>query len=146
MMAKIKICSFLKKFIFNWRIIALQCCIDFCLTTPWISHMFTCIPFLLNLPPKPHPTPPDHHRTPSWAPSVTLPLPTSCFTHSSVKIRKLIHVNWLDSFKNMCYANLCGGEGNGNPLQYSCLEESMDRGDWQATIHEVTESRTRLND
>ena len=32
------------------------------------------------------------------------------------------------------------GKGNGNPLQYSCLENSMDRGAWQATVHGVTES------
>ena len=31
------------------------------------------------------------------------------------------------------------GEGNGNPLQYSCLENSMDRGAWQATVHGVAE-------
>ena len=30
------------------------------------------------------------------------------------------------------------GEGNGNPLQYSCLEDSIDRGAWQATVHGVT--------
>ena len=30
------------------------------------------------------------------------------------------------------------GEGNSNPLQYSCLESSMDRGTWQATVHGVT--------
>ena len=30
------------------------------------------------------------------------------------------------------------GEGNGNPLQYSCLENSMDKGAWQATVHEVS--------
>ena len=30
------------------------------------------------------------------------------------------------------------GEGNGNPLQYSCLENPMDREAWQATVHEVT--------
>ena len=30
------------------------------------------------------------------------------------------------------------GGGNGNPLQYSCLENSMDRGAWQATVHRVT--------
>ena len=30
------------------------------------------------------------------------------------------------------------GEGTGNPLQYSCLENPMDRGDWQATVHGVT--------
>ena len=36
------------------------------------------------------------------------------------------------------------GEGNGNPVQYSCLENSMDRGAWQATVHRVPKSRTRL--
>ena len=34
------------------------------------------------------------------------------------------------------------GEGNGNPLQYSCLENPMDRGAWQATVHGVTNSWT----
>ena len=34
------------------------------------------------------------------------------------------------------------GGGNGNPLQYSCLENSIDRGDWQTTIHDVTKIRT----
>ena len=34
------------------------------------------------------------------------------------------------------------GEGNGYPLQYSCLENSMDRGAWWATVHEISESRT----
>ena len=34
------------------------------------------------------------------------------------------------------------GEGNGNPLQYSCLENSMDRGTWWATVHGVAKSRT----
>ena len=38
------------------------------------------------------------------------------------------------------------GEGNGNPLQYSCLENSMDGKAWQATAHGISESRTRLND
>ena len=32
------------------------------------------------------------------------------------------------------------GEGNGNPLQYSCLENSMDRRAWRVTVHRVTES------
>ena len=37
------------------------------------------------------------------------------------------------------------GEGNGNPLQYSCLENSMDRGAWSATVHGVAKSQTQLN-
>ena len=36
------------------------------------------------------------------------------------------------------------GEGNGNPLQYSYLENPKDRGVWQVTIHRVTKSRTLL--
>ena len=35
-------------------------------------------------------------------------------------------------------------EGNGNPFQYSCLENPVDRGAWRATVHGVTKSRTRL--
>ena len=35
------------------------------------------------------------------------------------------------------------GEGNGNPLQYSCLENSMDGGAWQATVHAVEENQTQ---
>ena len=38
------------------------------------------------------------------------------------------------------------GEGNGNPLQYSCLENPMEGGAWQATVHGVTKSWTRLSD
>ena len=36
------------------------------------------------------------------------------------------------------------GEGDGNSLQYSCLENPMDRGAWQATVQGVTKSQTRL--
>ena len=38
------------------------------------------------------------------------------------------------------------GEGNGNPLECSCLGNPMDRGAWRATVYEVTKSRTRLSD
>ena len=37
------------------------------------------------------------------------------------------------------------GEGNGNPLYYSCLENPMDGGTWWATVHGVTNSRTQLS-
>ena len=38
------------------------------------------------------------------------------------------------------------GEGHGTPLQYSCLENSMDRGAWRVTVHGVTKSWTQLSD
>ena len=38
------------------------------------------------------------------------------------------------------------GEGNGNPVQYSCLENSLDGGAQQASVHGVAKSQTRLND
>ena len=47
--------------------------------------------------------------------------------------------------ESSCNAGVVGsipGEGNGNPLQHSCLENPMDRGAWQATVHGVTESDT----
>ena len=37
------------------------------------------------------------------------------------------------------------GEGNGNPLQYSCLENSIDEGAWQVTVHGIAKSQTRLS-
>ena len=56
-----------------------------------------------------------------------------------------------DSNKPVCNAEDLGSvlelgrlpaEGNGYPLQYSCLENPMDRGAWQATVHGITKSRT----
>ena len=38
------------------------------------------------------------------------------------------------------------GEGNGNPPQYYCLENPMDRGAWEATVHGVAKSQTQLSD
>ena len=38
----------------------------------------------------------------------------------------------------------CSGGGHGNPLQYSCLENPMDRGAWQAMGHRVVKSQTQL--
>ena len=38
------------------------------------------------------------------------------------------------------------GKGNAYPLQYSCLENSMDRGSWQVTVHGVAKNQTQLSD
>ena len=45
----------------------------------------------------------------------------------------------------MCFEEPCPGEGNGNPLQYSCLETPMDGGAWKAAAHGVAKSRTWLS-
>ena len=61
---------------------------------------------------------------------------------------------WHSSEESSCNAGDVGsipgsgrspGEGNGNPLQYSCLEKSMDRGAWRATVHGVAKSQTQLS-
>ena len=48
--------------------------------------------------------------------------------------------NWSD----LACMHACVGEGNGNPLQYSCLENPLDRGAWWAAVHRVAQSQTRL--
>ena len=61
---------------------------------------------------------------------------------------------WLSGKESSCQAGDASsipglgrspGEGDGNPLQYSCLENPMDRGAWWATVHGVTKGWTRLN-
>ena len=61
---------------------------------------------------------------------------------------------WLSDKESFCSAGVAGdvgwipglerspGEGNDNPLQYSCLGNPMDRGAWRATVHRVSKSRT----
>ena len=49
----------------------------------------------------------------------------------------------LSPFFQLCTRT---GEGNGTPLQYSCLENPMDGGAWWAAVHGVAESQTRLSD
>ena len=46
----------------------------------------------------------------------------------------------------MHICKMLGGEGNGTPLQYSCLENPMDGGAWWAAVHGVAKSQTRLSD
>ena len=51
-----------------------------------------------------------------------------------------VHPGWIPG------SGKSPGEGNGNRLQYSCQENSMDRGAWRATVHGVAKSQTRLSD
>ena len=65
---------------------------------------------------------------------------------------------WLSSEESACSAGNSGDAGlipvsgrspggiNGNPLQYSCLENSMDKGAWQAVVHGLAKSQTQLSD
>ena len=61
---------------------------------------------------------------------------------------------WLSSKESACQAGDTGlitglgrspGEGNRNPLQYSCLGNPVDRGVWQGTVHGVTKNQTQLS-
>ena len=63
------------------------------------------------------------------------------FPHSSVSKASACSAGDLGS---NCGSGRSPGEGNDNPLQYSCLENSMNRGAWQATVHEVARVRQDL--
>ena len=52
------------------------------------------------------------------------------------------HAGHLDSIPK---SGRFSGEGNSYPLQYSCLEKSMDKGAWQATVHGVTKNWTQVS-
>ena len=48
--------------------------------------------------------------------------------------------------KKIPYLNMLSpGEGNGNPLQYFCLEKTMERGAWRATVHGIAKRQTQLS-
>ena len=64
------------------------------------------------------------------------------FPHSSVGKESACNAGDLGSIPGL---GRSPGEGNGNPLQYSSLENSMDRGAWWAIVHGVTKSRTQLS-
>ena len=51
-------------------------------------------------------------------------------------------VKCLEDLDSISGSGRSPGEGNGNPLQYSCLENPMDRGTWWATVHGVAKSQT----
>ena len=59
---------------------------------------------------------------------------------------KRINLVPIDKKMKLYTSNFLNGEGNGTPLQYSCLENPMDGGAWQAAVHGVAKSQTQLND
>ena len=64
-------------------------------------------------------------------------------------LKKNPPIKWTCAFKTVLFKGqlrLLVGEGNGTPLQYSCLENPMDGGAWKAAVHGVAEGRTGLSD
>ena len=144
--------------------------VSFCCTTKWVSLEYTYIPSLLSLHPR-HPTPLDHHRALSWASCVIWQLPRSYLFYTwwyvywrrqwhptpvllpgkSHGWRSLVGCSPWGRWEVDTTAQLhfpfslsCTGEGNGNPLQCSCLENPRDGRAWWAAIYGVAQSRTWL--
>ena len=142
-----------------------------CWFLPYISmgqpQVYTC-PLPLEPPSHlpPHPTPLGGHSAPGWAPCTLQQLPTGCPFHTwgcmcflatlslSRPLLPLGLPGGSDVKGSACNAGDMGsipgsgrfpGEGNGNPLQDSCLENPMDGGAWWATVHGVAKSQTRLS-
>ena len=108
-------CHFLLRFIFHWKITGLRCCVGFCHISTWISHRYTCVPSLLNLPPTSHPIPslevsPDHQ---AWVPSTIHQFPLGTYfplgsvwvsAHLSPSVHP-IPFQRPQSILHWCYAN-----------------------------------------
>ena len=99
---------------------------------------------------------------PGWGPKIWQAGQCSQYTHTHTHTHAHTYIHfglprWLSGKESACQCRrhkrygfdppgmgrLPGG-GNGNPLQYSCQENPMDRGAWQATVHGITKSCTRL--
>ena len=87
--------------------------------------------------------------------SSVLPMFSSkSFIVSPLTFRSLIHFEFISVYvvgsvlihSFTCNCPAFPGEGNGTPLQYSCLGNPMDGGDWWATVHGASKSWTRLSD
>ena len=74
---------------------------------------------------------------------ITLPGTKQCYSADLTKIHTTMNFVTFIIYRNPVFS---WGEGNGTPLQYSCLENSMDGGAWWAAVHGAAESRTRLSD
>ena len=136
-----------------------------------VQHSESDICIHIPLPPwasrsPPHPTSLGHHRALSWVPGAIRRLLTSYFIQGrrrqwhptpvllpgkSHGRRSLVGCRpWgleesdTNERLHFHFSLSCIGEGNGNPLQCSCLENPRDRGAWWAAVYGVAQSRTRL--
>ena len=86
-------------------------------------------------------------------------MPNPSYPHKTAQKNAILYKKelprWLRGKESACNAGDTGmipgsgrspGEGNGNPLQYSCLETPMERRAWQAAVHGVAKSQMQLGD
>jgi len=126
---------FFFRLFYNWRIIALLCGVGFCCTTTQISHNYIYIYIYIS--------PPSWRR--QWHPTPVLLPGKSHGRRSLVGYSPWGHEE-SDTTKRLPFhfSLSCFGEGNGNPLQCSCLENPRDSGAWWAAVYGVAQNRTRL--
>ena len=67
-----------------------------------------------------------------------------CLSHLGIQVAKNLPAK-VGDLGSVSRSGRSPGEGNDNPLQYSCLQNPMDRGAWQATVQVVAQSQTRLS-
>ena len=123
--------ALVNQFLTNWNpsgwiqtLGCLGCCLEL------TRHAITTLTKSLYL--KSNPTP------------LTIYSPTWALQWSLFQSLLALHV-WRSVFKpKRKSVHFIWGEGNGNPLQYSCLENPVDRGAWRAAVHRVAQSRTRM--
>ena len=99
---------------FYWSIVDSQCCFSFRYIAKWINYTYTSICSLFRF--------------------------FSYIGHYRAWLEFPVEIGYFHRY--MCASMF--GEGNGNPLQYSCLENPRDGGAWWAAVYGVAQSRTRL--
>ena len=88
-----------------------------------------------------------HSSVPAWTiPWAEKPGGLQSTGHKELDLTERLGMHAYLEDQNYLTTHEYYGEGNGTPLQYSCLENPMDGGAWKAAVHGVTESRTRLSD
>ena len=156
----------IKTIFLNWNIVDLKCCVTFRYITQWVSYTYVYI----HTPPRfgvffPFKSPQSIKQSSlyytvnfhllsilykvlivyicqSQSPSLSYPLPQFVSIHLFSMSICFIYF----CFENKIIYTIFLREGNGTPLQYSCLENPMDGGAWKAAVHGVARSQTRMSD